>query len=74
MTAVEWLVNVWALKGSLCAEDIVKAKQMEKKQIIDAYLKDRKKVTIDKVLVHLDKAEEYYETIKTRTNDSKTTI
>ena len=30
MTAVEWLINAWVVKGTLCAEDMVKAKEMEK--------------------------------------------
>ena len=47
------------------SEFVNKAKAMEKEQIIDAYLKDIGKVTIDKALVHWDKAEEYYnETFK----------
>ena len=52
-----------------CIHDLIAqlyvAKAMEKEQIIDAYLKDIGKVTIDKALVHWDKAEEYYnETFK----------
>jgi hypothetical protein len=52
-----------------CIHDLIAqlyvAKEMEKEQIIDAYLKDIGKVTIDKALVHWDKAEEYYnETFK----------
>ena len=47
-----------------CIHDLIAqlyvAKAMEKEQIIDAYLKDIGKVTIDKALVHWDKAEEYY--------------
>ena len=47
-----------------CIHDLIAqlyvAKEMEKEQIIDAYLKDIGKVTIDKALVHWDKAEEYY--------------
>ena len=70
-TAVEWLVEEFKekLTGNNLPNsvlDIIKqAKAMEKQQIIDAYLKDIGKVTIDKALVHWDKAEEYYnETFK----------
>jgi hypothetical protein len=42
-----------------------KVKEEHKKEIIDAYLKDRPKATIDKVLIYWDKAEQYYnETFK----------
>ena len=71
-TAVEWFYQRILSKDIKVVFEL--AKEMEKEQIIDAYLKNIEKVTIDKVLVHLDKAEEYYETIKTRKNDSKTTI
>ena len=37
-TAVDYLVNAWAVQGTLYAEDIVKAKEIEKQQIIDAFL------------------------------------
>jgi hypothetical protein len=70
-TAVEWLINEfkandwWYLPQSMKEDIIEQAKAMEKEQIIDAYLKDIGKVTIDKALVHWDKAEEYYnETFK----------
>ena len=68
-TAVEWFLNefkkqVWFEENSeldIWINDLIpKAKAMEKEQIIDAYLKDIGKVTIDKALVHWDKAEEYY--------------
>ena len=64
-TAVEWLVEQ-ITDGTMPAREAIKqAKAMEKQQIIDAYLKDIGKVTIDKALVHWDKAEEYYnETFK----------
>ena len=59
-TAVEWLVEQ-ITDGTMPAREAIKqAKAMEKQQIIDAYLKDIGKVTIDKALVHWDKAEEYY--------------
>ena len=31
-TAVEYLVNAWVVQGTLYAEDIVKAKEIEKQQ------------------------------------------
>jgi hypothetical protein len=34
--------------------------EIEKEQIIDAYLKDRPKAKIEKVLTYWDKAEQYY--------------
>lgn len=37
MTTVEWLINVWVVKGTLCAEDMVKAKEMEKEQSEDFF-------------------------------------
>ena len=72
MTAVEWLENEFKeahkMFGGIDTNWIKRfdqAKAMEKEQIIDAYLKDIGKVTIDKALVHWDKAEEYYnETFK----------
>ena len=69
-TAVEWLEKELNLieenkYTSYIELKIKQAKAMEKEQIIDAYLKDIGKVTIDKALVHWDKAEEYYnETFK----------
>ena len=62
-TAVEWFFyQLYTMEVEY--ETIMKlfeqAKAMEKEQIIDAYLKDIGKVTIDKALVHWDKAEEYY--------------
>ena len=70
-TAVEWLVEQittvkWKMSDVTDRNSIIEqAKAMEKEQIIDAYLKDIGKVTIDKALVHWDKAEEYYnETFK----------
>ena len=61
-TSVEWLIE--QLKGksqSITWNEIFnKAKEMEKQQIIDAYLKDRPKATINKALVTWDKAEQYY--------------
>ena len=62
-TAVEWLVEQ-ITDGTMPAREAIKqAKAMEKQQIIDAYLKDIGKVTIDKALVHWDKAEQYYNEI-----------
>ena len=36
-TAIEYLVKAWVEQGTLYAEDIVKAKEMEKQQIIEAH-------------------------------------
>ena len=70
-TAVEWLAEQittvkWKMSDVTDRNSIIEqAKAMEREQIIDAYLKDIGKVTIDKALVHWDKAEEYYnETFK----------
>ena len=78
-TAVEWFANELfssMVENLITTKEIVKtlnyfdvqkmleqAKEMERQQIIDAYLKDIGKVTIDKALVHWDKAEEYYNEI-----------
>jgi hypothetical protein len=35
-TAVEWLVNMWGIQGTITPLDIWEAKRIEKKQIIDA--------------------------------------
>ena len=35
-TAVDYLVKAWVEQGTLYAEDIVKAKEIEKQQIIQA--------------------------------------
>ena len=74
-TAVEWLGNeitnrivkrnphdtiIIQTQGEILIELIEQAKEMEKQQIIDAYLKDRPKATINKTLVTWDKAEQYY--------------
>ena len=36
-TAVEWLVDKWSTQGTLHSSDISQAKEMEKKQIIEAF-------------------------------------
>ena len=36
-TAVDYLVKAWVEQGTLYAEDIVKAKEIEKQQIIEAF-------------------------------------
>jgi hypothetical protein len=36
-TAVEWLVNMWEMQGTITPLDIREAKRMEKQQIIDTY-------------------------------------
>lgn len=68
-TAIEWLVNCiesmdWG-EITTRKELYAKAMDMEKEQIIDAYLKDRKKVDFVNALKLMDKAEQYYnETFK----------
>ena len=63
-TAVEWLeerYNDPLLKDNFISkEEFQKAKAMEKEQIMDAYLNDRPKAGIDKVLKLWDQAEQYY--------------
>ena len=46
--------------GPYFAEAFEQAKEMEKQQIIDAYLNDRPKAGIDKALKLWDQAEQYY--------------
>jgi hypothetical protein len=36
-TAVEWLVNMWEMQGTITPLDIREAKRIEKEQIKDAY-------------------------------------
>ena len=62
-TALQWLLNELRKPEAdrYALEIIKKAKEMERQQIIDAYLKDRPKAKIAKVLNKWDKAEQYYE-------------
>ena len=46
--------------GELITEAHEQSKEMEKQQIIDAYLNDRPKAGIDKALGLWDEAEQYY--------------
>ena len=70
MTAIDWLIEQLKINNYISDNAhwlIDDAKEMEKQQIINAYLKDRPKATIDKVLVSWDKSEAYYnETFKTK--------
>ena len=64
MTAVQWLEiavqnKLKAEMGPYFAEAFQQAKEMEKEQIMDAYLKD-KVGKFDAVLNLMDKAEQYY--------------
>ena len=64
MTSIQWLFKeLWETpKDKLEWHSILeKAKEMHKQEIIDAYLKDRQKATIHKVLIYWDKAEQYYQ-------------
>ena len=54
------LFNIHSERGSRFLNQFHKYLEIEKNQIIDAYLKDRQKSTIDKVLLYLDNAEQYY--------------
>ena len=62
-TAVEFLVKGLPMvywEDPYYSHLLEQAKEMEKQQIIDAYLKDRPKATINKALDTWDKAEQYY--------------
>lgn len=60
-TAVEWLAEVTAKIGYISTDILEQAKQMEKKQIINAYTNGSPEF--------FDMAEEYYnETYKNETN------
>jgi hypothetical protein len=37
-TSVDWLVEKWAIQGTLHSSDLEQAKQMEKEQIIEAIM------------------------------------
>lgn len=52
-TAVEWLVNMWEMQGTITPLDIREAKRIEKEQIVKAYI-------ADSVLRLSTKAEQYY--------------
>jgi len=38
MTAVEWLLEKWAIQGTLHSSDIAQSIEMEKEQIMNAYI------------------------------------
>jgi hypothetical protein len=59
LTAVEWLVEQYA-NENYGIEVYEQAKQMEKEQIINAYLQKRTKGDISHVVKTWDKAEQYY--------------
>lgn len=67
-TAVEW-IEKQLIEGTMRPVEIIAiAKQMEKEQIIDAYLKDRRG-KFDKVLRLIYDAQKYYnETYESKTN------
>ena len=59
------LFNTNTLEGRQFINDYYQFFELEKQQIIDAYLKNRPKATIDKALILWDDAEQYYnETFK----------
>ena len=70
-TAVEWLIKElenqyiktsgpYDVKMIIGIKEIERSKEMEKQQIIDAYLKDRRRVKFDVALKWIDDAEQYY--------------
>ena len=64
-TAVEYLVNAWVEQGTLYAEDIVKAKEMEKQQIIEASRDGQEEQALNNGVEWIKYAEQYYnETFK----------
>ena len=66
-TAIDWLIEQWPiLESQLPPQLIEQAKQMEKNQIINAYLKSKRKRTdLLGALKIMDEAEQYYnETFK----------
>ena len=58
-TAVDYLVKAWVEQGTLYAEDIVKAKEIEKQQIMKAVF-DSMCTNIDP---NMGRAEQYYNEI-----------
>ena len=54
MTAVEFLLEKWAIQGTLHSSDIEQAKAMEKEQIKTAFHKNSQKFFCEK------EAEQYY--------------
>jgi hypothetical protein len=56
MTAVEWLEDCFNRYGAVLKSDFIKAKEMEKQQIIDAYASGY----IDGVAQNKITAEQYY--------------
>lgn len=61
-TAVEWLVEQLRKPNtdSYISKIIEQALAMEKEQIMDAYIKDRGLVKLEKAMQIMDNAEQYY--------------
>ena len=61
-TAIDWLIEQWPiLQSQLPPQLIEQAKEMEKEQIINAYLKSKRKRTdLLGALKIMDEAEQYY--------------
>ena len=61
-TAIDWLIEQWPiLESQLPPQLIEQAKEMEKEQIINAYLKSKRKRTdLLGALKIMDEAEQYY--------------
>lgn len=61
MTAVQYLIDkICGEHTEAWIEEIQQALELEKQQIINAYLQDRKKTDFVRCLKNMDKAEKYY--------------
>ena len=58
-TAIEWLVNMWEMQGTITPLDIREAKRIEKEQIKDAHI-DGQGLFDDYPHAQWAKAEAYY--------------
>ena len=54
-TAIEWLIKRYHDLGTLYYEDLTKAKEMEKEQIMEAWL-----VGFEEIRPYVDHSEDYY--------------
>ena len=63
MTAVEYLLEKWAIQGTLHSSDIAQAKEMEREQIMDAFIFSKDPFGLSIGNSHtIKKAEDYYNT------------
>jgi hypothetical protein len=73
ISAVEWLEEQFNNPNIPNSQILFnQAKEIEKQQIINAYLKAKGKTTIDKALFFWDKSEEYYNKTYKRNANSTT--